>query len=263
MATFTYMIIEDSLVVCKGIKGRMDDYPEWKCRGLLHHVARAIEKIKTCKPDLIFIDWSLKGGSAYEVLSSVCNLPGYAPYIIFNTGYQSENPEIPQEIINNYKIDKYLVKPLWENLRWHLAEYLEEAKNKTGKPGQRIEETWLKDISRKNYHIKVSSIVCILQHFENPYHKTMVLDNDLQITLPSSWGTIIELLNSHEVNFFVTNSREHIVIKEHIEYYNRPYVKVFHLNQRIEVVKNKLSAFERWLAEPLSFPQPPGNRPHA
>lgn len=249
---YTYLIIEDSPVVCKGIKERMNDYPEWECCGFSPEVASAFERIKICKPALIFLDWSLKGGSAYEVLSEIDKLYDYDPYIIFNTGYQSEKPEIPQQIVNNYRIDKYLIKPIWENLRLHLPEYLQQAKNKNRGPRQKIRETWLKDISRKNHHIRIGSIACVLQHFENPYQKIIIMENNRQLTLPASWGTIIDLLRAHEVNFFITNSRGHLVIKEHIENYNRPYVKIFHFNQKIEVVKNKLSSFERWLIEPDS-----------
>lgn len=255
MAALIYTIVEDSFKVCNGIKKRMDDFPKWECCGFLRHADEAIREIKVCRPQLIFIDWALKGGSAFEVLTGIFSLPAYNPYIIFNTGQQAENPEIPQEIINNYKIDKYLIKPLWENLRLHLPQYLKEAEEKYKQPLKETNEIWLTDINRSHHHIKARSIVCVIQHYENPYFKTLILDNNISLTVRISWPKIIELLETRKVSFFVTNSRGHIIIKEHIRLYTRPYVKLNHFNQKIEIVKNKLSAFEKWIAEPGSRSQ--------
>lgn len=244
-----YAIIEDSLIVCEGIKERMSDFPEWELGGFAHHVKEACKIITDCKPDLLFIDWALKGGSAYEVLAEIYNLPEYNPYIIFNTGYQSENPEIPQQIINNYKIDKYLVKPLWENLRLHLLEYLNEAKEKNTRLIQKKDKIWLADNTRKYHQIEMNAIVCILQDFQNPHYKIIILDDDTSLTLKISWPEIIDLLDTRQIKFFITNSREHIIVKEYVQVYKRPYVQLHHFRHKIEVVKNKLSAFEKWIAK--------------
>lgn len=246
--TLTYGIIEDSLKVCDGIKERMEDYPEWKCCGYLHHKTEAIQAIKENMPQLIFLDWALKGGSAYEVLTEIVNIHSYNPYIIFNTGYQSENPEIPQEIINNFKIDKYLVKPLWENLRLHLDEYLREAELKCSHPPAKQSEIWLMDVSRKKERINVENIVCVLQDFQNPYHKVFIVNNR-SIMVKISWTAVTRLLDKHEVNYFITNNREHVVVRKFIQKYKRPYLQLVHLKQKVEVVKNKLCAFEKWLVE--------------
>lgn len=243
----TYSIVEDSLKVCEGIRERMDDFPEWTCCGYLHHQAEAIKVIKEHKPQLIFIDWALKGGSAYEVLAEIMMISDYAPYIIFNTGYQSENPEIPQEIINNFNIDKYLVKPLWENLRLHLKEYLSEAERKSRKAKGKQNEVWMMDVERKKHKIYINSIVCVLQDFENPYSKIFILDNAMTITVKISWNGISKLLEGNGIDYFVTNNREHIVVKNFVKGYKRPFVQLAHLKQRVEVVKNKLCAFEKWL----------------
>lgn len=250
MIKFKYTIIEDSLKVCRGIKERMDDFPQWECCGFLHRTTEAIEKIKAHTPHLIFIDWSLKGGSAYEVLSEICSLSEYAPYIIFNTGYQSENPEIPQHIINNYKIDKYLVKPLWENLRLHLGEYLKEAERRSTHPMLGLNKVWLADIARNHHQVEMNSIVCALQHSENPYCKIIILDSAPSITLKISWEKMVALFENHKIDYFVTNCREHIIVKDHIQFYKRPYVRLYHFKHKIEVVKNRLAAFEEWIANP-------------
>ncbi|WP_460687134.1 hypothetical protein [Niabella aquatica] len=249
----TYMIIEDSLKVCNGIKERMADFTDWECCGFSHHVQDAQTMIQNHKPSLIFLDWALKGGSAYEVLYYVANLQEYAPYIIFNTGYQSENPEIPQEIINNFKIDKYLVKPLWENLRLNLPQYLKEAELKSLYPKQSKEDIWLTDIFKKRHHIIIQDIVCIQQHYNNPYYKIVHLNDHHSIVLKISWLKVSVLLQEYRLCFFVTNSREHIIIKNYIQHYQRPFVQLAHFKHKIEVVKDKLAAFEKWLEDQACF----------
>ncbi|MEO7044976.1 MAG: hypothetical protein ABI091_06680 [Ferruginibacter sp.] len=249
MAALIYTIVEDSIKVCNGIKERMDDFPNWKCCGFIHHANDVIKEIERFRPQLIYIDWALKGGSAFEVLSDISSLLEYNPYIIFNTGYQAENPEIPQDIINNYKIDKYLVKPLWENLRLHLPEYLKEAEQRSTHPVQELNRVWLTDITRKHHQVNMNSIVCILQDFENPYFKVIILDDRTSLTLKVSWAKIAELLETYKINSFVTNSREHIIVKGHVQFYKRPYVSLHHFKHKIEVVKNKLAAFEEWMAK--------------
>lgn len=245
---FKYLIVEDSLKVCNGIKSRLDEYTHWECTGFAHHVQDALTFINSERPSLIFLDWALKGGSSFEILKLIKEIMHYDPYIIFNTGYQSEKPEIPQEIINNHKVDKYLVKPLWEKLRENLSLYLKEASEKHTKSQRAIQETWLEDIFRKKHLIKLKSIVCIQQHFDLPYCKMLYFNDGSHIIIKANWQSMIQLLEDSNLNFFITNSKYHIIIKEYIHQYKRPYVIIDSFKQKIEVVKNKLSAFEKWLS---------------
>lgn len=244
---FKYLIIEDSLKVCEGITERMEKFNKWAACKFAHHVEEAKSIIENERPQLIFIDWALKGGSAYEVLARAEAIPHYHPYIIFNTGYQSENPQIPQEIFNNYKIDKYIIKPIWENLRLHLASYITEAENKhlSSKEGMRI---FITDVYKRSASIDIRHLVCICIHHENPYLKTIHLNNGSSIHVKASWKHISELLQKYSLNYFITNHKEHTIIKEHIEVYKRPFVKLKSFPHKIEVVRDKLADFEKWLA---------------
>lgn len=241
-----YLIVEDSYKVCQGIKERMDDFQNWEKCPFAHHVDDAVREIKMTKPELIYLDWALKGGSAYDVLYCIENIQEYDPYIIFNTGYQSENPEIPQEIINNYKVDKYLVKPLWENLRNNLSIYLKEAEEKSRRRIAKM-KIWITDIEKRKHHINLLDIICIQQHFNNPYHKIIFCINEKSVITKLSWSQFIQTLNNYNIDFFITNSRQHLIIKNYIDYYNRPYVKLINYKHKLEVVKNKLSEFEKWI----------------
>ena len=241
-----YLIIEDSLKVCEGITERMELFAKWTACKYAHHVNDAKIIAAKERPQLIFIDWSLKGGSAYEVLQFIEHIPNYHPYIIFNTGYQSENPEIPQEIINNYKIDKYVVKPLWENLRKNLSLYLDEAEKKF-KANSTAKEIWFTDTNRKKVHANLYDLMWVCQSMENAYYKNLYLNKQSVLTVKISWRDIIELLYEHQIDFFITNSRQHLVVKKYIDSYQRPFVKLKSIPHKIEVVKERLHEFEEWL----------------
>ncbi|HRC09348.1 MAG TPA: hypothetical protein PLI67_01895 [Niabella sp.] len=202
--------------------------------------------IQQKRPPLIFLDWALKGGSAYDVLRSITNIIDYNPYIIFNTGYQSDNPEIPQEIINNFSIDKYLVKPLWECLRLHLGGYLEEAKLRSTRS---LKETiiWFTDISRKSHRVTLESIVCIIKYWKNSSYKEICLKNESSIIVKCSWGELHQILQKSGINFFISNGNDHLIMKNHIVKYKRPFVWMTHNKYRIEIVKDRLSLFEKWI----------------
>ena len=243
---FKYLIIEDSLKVCEGIQERMQPFLHWSACDFAHHIENAKKIASEDKPQLIFIDWALKGGSAYDVLAHIQNIPNYNPYIIFNTGYQSENPEIPQEIINNYKIDKYVVKPLWENLRKNLSSYLLEAEHKLNQNNKK-KTIWITDINKRKELINLQDLICICQETENPYNKNYFITNHPTLTIKISWHEIIELLKENKIDFYVTNSRHHLVIKKQIVSYKRPFIKMINFPNKIEVVKEKLHDFEKWL----------------
>lgn len=243
-----YLIVEDSINVCEGIKKRVDDFPSWHCCSFAHHVEDAITTIKEHLPSLIFMDWSIKGGSAYEVLQFIENSQNYNPYIIFNTGYQSENPEIPQEITNNYKIDKYLIKPIWENLAQNLSNYLSEASIKADDASHIKKSTlWLVDVDKKRHHINLKQLSCIVQYHGKPYCKDLHFTHHQHITVKMSWEKLIAILSEYELDFFVVHSRYAIIIKDHVACYERPVVRIHHPSIKIEVVREKLRDFEKWL----------------
>lgn len=71
---FNYLVVEDSRKVCEGIQERMEAFSNWQACSFAHHVDDAWQIISAQRPELIFIDWSLKGGSAFEVLQQVQNI---------------------------------------------------------------------------------------------------------------------------------------------------------------------------------------------
>lgn len=245
---FNYLVVEDSRKVCEGIQERMEAFSNWHACSFAHHVDDAWQIISNQRPELIFIDWSLKGGSAFEVLQQVQNIQGYNPFIIFNTGFQSDNPEIPQEIINHYKVDKYLVKPFWEKLRLFLADYVAEAEKKALK---QFADTiiFITDSDHVKTKVNLLNLICICKDPTDSSKKTLFFDKNSTVRVKATWPAVLSILDKHKLDYFVTNKKEHLVVKTYIEEYNRPLIFLKGFPRKIEVVKDRLHRFEEWLEE--------------
>ena len=248
--TLTYLVIENVVDVCEGIVRRMNAFTNWQSLGYCTGVKEAIEKVATARPNLIYLDWGLNGGSAFEILQHIQNIPDYNPYILFNTGFQKDNPEIPQEIINNYKVDKYLVKPLWENLRNNLASYLKEAEEKASQLTDKQKTIWLEDTEGNKVSVVLQKLICICQHPVNPRNRLFYFNNGIkEVTVPLQWQKCFDLLDENKIDYFITKSRSHLVVKAYIERFEKPYVRLRNFPAKVEVVKENLKEFENWLAK--------------
>jgi len=250
MATpeYSYLVVENAPDVCEGIQRRMQAFADWHPLNFCVGVKEAIETITTKKPALIFLDWSLNGGSAFEILQHIQNIAGYNPYIIFNTGFQKDNPEIPQEIINNYQVDKYLVKPIWENLRLHLPEYVKEASDKIIQQ-QTNKIVWVEDDNGHKIRLNLSLIECICQHPTDARSRILYLYGaHKSLNMPLQWKKLYGLLDDHAIAYFITKNRAHLVVKNYIEKFEKPFIRLKGITAfKIDVVKENIKAFEEWL----------------
>lgn len=247
----TYLVIENAPDVCEGVIRRMRTFGNWESLGYCTGVKEALLKISDHHPNLLFLDWSLNGGSAYEILQSVQNIPGYNPYIIFNTGFQRDNPEIPQEIFNKYRVDKYLIKPLWENLRKNLTVYLGEAEEKALARSVKDQTVWVEDDNRNKVLIDLKKIACICQHPSEQRSRIIYLANSPDvISIPLQWKKCYDLLNANRIDFFITKTRSHLVVKEYVQKFEKPFVRLKGINAfKIDVVREKINEFEAWLTQ--------------
>lgn len=246
---FTFLVVENAVDVCEGIERRMRQFEKWRSIGYCTGVKDATEKIKQAKPELIFLDWSLNGGSAYEILQEIQNFGSYNPYIIFNTGFQSDNPEIPQEIINRYKVDKYLVKPFWETLRNNITTFLKEAELKAKQSRPKSRAIWIDNEKGVKIQLPIDNIICIVQHPERPRSRNFYIEGELTpITINLTWEKCYELLDSYDINYFISKSRNHLIVKDYVEKYERPFVWLKEIPFKIEIVKEKLHEFIEWFS---------------
>ena len=53
---FSYVVIEDDLNVCDGVKTRMNDFSNWDCLGLIPSFEVALKVIKVKMPNLLKYD---------------------------------------------------------------------------------------------------------------------------------------------------------------------------------------------------------------
>lgn len=244
----TYLVIENAPDVCEGIIRRMDNFDKWESLGYCTGVKESIQKIKEKLPNLLYLDWSLNGGSAFEILQQVENIAHYNPYIIFNTGFQKDNPEIPQEIINTYMVDKYLVKPFWENLRTNLPIYLKQAEEKVNSKKENNARIWIEDYTGSMVQIILTDLICICQHPNEPRCRIFYFEPALkEIIISLQWHRCYSLLESGRIDYFVTKNRSHLVTRTSIEKFDRPFVRLKNFPAKIEVVKESLKEFESWL----------------
>ena len=229
-SSYKYFIIEDDQAVWENIKRRMLHISNWEFSGATDCCMEAVNLIKNQKPHLIFLDWSIKNGNAYEILDFIKSINAYSPYVIFFTGYQSEHPEIPQEIINNYPVvKKYLIKPIYENLSKNLCQYVKEAENQFNKKTTYI---IVENEHKHKYKIDTNDILAIIQCEINPRNKNIYLINNTSITIKSTMEEIINIANDYKINYFVTNKRKSIINKTHITKLLKPYV---YLNDNFKV----------------------------
>jgi CheY-like chemotaxis protein len=247
--TLKFQVIENATSVCEGIIKRMKPFHRWETIGYTTGIFDSCKIIETYRPQLLFMDWDLAGGSAYEILKFIQNLPGYNPYIIFNTGFQKDNPDIPQEIINNYHVDKYLVKPIWEDLRLHLPDYLAEAETKALlHAGNGNSKYWLTNTDKEMVLVNLDQLSCISQNALNARTRDLFFaDKEACVSSSLSWSSCMEILNKNNINYFVTKNRSHLVVKAHISGFEKPFVRVSNLKFKLEVVRDNVKLFEDWL----------------
>ncbi|ATA75643.1 MULTISPECIES: response regulator [Capnocytophaga] len=229
---FRYIVVEDDTNVWENIRIRMQSYPQWEALEFSSELTDAIEKITQHLPEMIFSDWSIRGGNAYQILNYISTIENYNPYVIFFTGYQSENPEIPQRIINDFPIvNKYIVKPIYENLTNHLQSYVREAEKQAiksvSKKGSSAEskesEGILIDTSLGKVRIFMSEFIAVLQQ-EGTRSKMLYLKNNCSYELKQTWEEIFTLLEESQIDYFVAHNRKSVINKVFIKTIVKPYV---------------------------------------
>jgi hypothetical protein len=147
-------------------------------------------------------------------------------------------------------VDKYIVKPVFENLRLYLADYLKEAREKRYGKNGRKQYYWLEDISKVRHQVNAEEIICICQNPADPRSRILYLDQAPgQLVVPYTWEKCISLLSATGRSYFIAKARESIVVKDFIETFDKPFIRSRKLAFKIEVTKEKIRDFETWLVE--------------
>ena len=222
-STYKYLVIEDDRNIWKNITARMQRYLQWQPIPFTDSLPEAIALIDAQKPDLIFSDWSIRGGNAYPILSYIHKKTYYTPYIIFFTGYQGENPEIPQVVFNEFPlVKKYLVKPIFQNLTEHLQQYVLEAEALAD--GQQEAPVFIENYLKQQVRILPHEILCFLQDEENPRLKVLHTLSGGQIHLKQTWEEIHHFCSEHHLSTVVAHTRKTVVNRAYIIRINKPFI---------------------------------------
>lgn len=248
----SYFVVENDHHVCEGIITRMAQFPDWQSLGYSTGVAKAIGVCRDQRPQLLFLDWSLAGGSAYEVLDAVRELSGYNPYIVCFTGYQEDNPDIPMTLVNRYHIDKYLIKPIWAHLRSELPHFLEEARARSlpaHGPATR-NRCLLKDAGGLVTLVDLDQFAAAWNDPDDQRCKQLYFINRPKtIVVRRSWQQVEAWLQQAGIDYYMPHARRELVARSFIDKYQAPFIHVQGAPCRFEVVSERAKAFEHWLCQ--------------
>lgn len=229
-SNFSYVVIEDELTVCESIKSRMSVFENWTCLGLIAFYDKAAELIKEKKPDLLMLDYSIRGGNTFDLLRLVESMEGYSPYVIFFTAYLSDQPEIAEDAVNIYKVNKYLNKPIFEKLTQNLKSYIEQAERWLNT--EKSSDVWIEKIDKIKVKIEVESIICITQSRSNPRNKIVYLKNLKEIEFRGSWTFCLQLITEKKELFYFTNDRDTLINTAYVSKVQKPFLW---LDERLKI----------------------------
>ncbi|OYU79299.1 MAG: hypothetical protein CFE23_14725 [Flavobacterium sp. BFFFF1] len=235
---YKFLVAEDDLQVCDDIKNRMSVYPDWNCIGLFAGYDEAMNCILAHKPDLLFLDYSIRGGNTFDLLDVIANTPDYRPFIIYFTGYGSENTFISEEIVNRYRVNIFLNKPIQEKLTAHLAQYVQKATQWIST--SQNEGVWITSIRKEKIRLIPKNILCISQSETNPRFKIIHLADGKQVEFRAGWHECEAIAAQHRIDYCFTNARYTLINKSFISKIQRPFVWLNDDQLKVEVTK------ERW-----------------
>lgn len=103
MKEFKTLIIDDERLAREELKVMLKDYMEINVIGEAQNGDEGIEKIKSLKPDLIFLDISMPGMTGFEMLKKLDEIP----HVIFVTAYD-------EYALKAFEVDAldYILKPI-------------------------------------------------------------------------------------------------------------------------------------------------------
>ena len=118
--TIRTILVDDEKLAIQGLQHRLEKFPDVEIIGTCSNGREAIRKIKTEKPDLVFLDIQMPGFDGFSVVSGVMEIE--PPLFIFVTAYS----EHALKAFEANAVD-YLLKPIDED---RLADALERTRTR-------------------------------------------------------------------------------------------------------------------------------------
>ncbi len=212
MKEFKTLIIDDERLAREELKSILKDYVEINVIGEAKNGDEGIEKIKSLKPDLIFLDISMPGMTGFEMLKKLDEIP----HVIFVTAYD-------EYAIKAFEVDAldYILKPIDTE---RLNEALDKLKTKDDQDFESHESS-LED--RKDRKLSINDRVFI-KDGEKCYFVELsgvrMLESDgnyVKVYFENNRPLILRSLNSFEERldseYFFRANRKFIINLEWVE----------------------------------------------
>jgi len=102
------LIVDDEPLALRGLSLRLDPFEDVEIIDQSHNGRDAIKKIRSLKPDLVFLDIQMPGFDGFDVIKAL--IPDECPIIVFVTAYD----EYAVQAFQSHALD-YLLKPVEED----------------------------------------------------------------------------------------------------------------------------------------------------
>ncbi len=214
------VIIDDEINNCENLKNILNRYcPEVEISGIAHSAAAGLELIIQQKPQLVFLDIQMPGGSGFDLLESIKN-PTFD--VIFITAYN----QYAIKAIRKSALD-YLLKPVnILDLKEAVSRAIEQQEQESSKNenlqnylnNQQVSETERKialPTSERVLFVKVKDII----HCKGENNYTQIFLNDGKSILVSKTLKEYEELLSEDG--FIRVHQSHLINTKHVQSYER------------------------------------------
>ncbi|MBO0748836.1 MAG: LytTR family transcriptional regulator DNA-binding domain-containing protein [Porphyrobacter sp.] len=134
--TIRTIIVDDEKLAIQGLQLRLEKFPDVEVIGTCANGREAIRKIKTEKPDLVFLDIQMPGFDGFSVVKGVMEIE--PPLFVFVTAYE-------EHAIRAFEANavNYLMKPVDED---KLADTIERVRSRLAEKRSAEEAEKLKDV---------------------------------------------------------------------------------------------------------------------
>jgi two-component system LytT family response regulator len=134
--TIRTIIVDDEKLAIQGLQLRLEKYPDVEVIDTCANGREAIRKIKTEKPDLVFLDIQMPGFDGFSVVKGVMEIE--PPLFVFVTAYE-------EHAIRAFEANavNYLMKPVDED---KLADTIDRVRSRIAEKRSAEEAEKLKDV---------------------------------------------------------------------------------------------------------------------
>jgi len=236
------LIIDDERLARKELTNLLQEYQEIEIVGEAVNAEDAEEKIKSLKPDLLFLDIQMPGKTGFELLESLDTVPE----VVFTTAYD----EYALKAFDFNALD-YLLKPIEPD---RLKETVTKILNRDSKeeattelPAQKLgpsDRVFVKD-GDKCWFVKLENI----RLFESDGNYIKIYFENFKPMIHKSLNALDEKLDDRS---FFRASRKHIINLTWVEsiesWFNGGLMVVLRGGEKVEVSRRQAARFKEMMS---------------